>query len=144
MQGRNRCGGKGLAMLFAPLCVTQVLAEAQESRDRLMTGGDRSEILPRSPAQSTVLFSSGRGGGRGREESINDQPSTITELKTSISDVSVDLSAPLFSDKRRANNALAAQHDTDILTNVKAKSKLFSLFQCNEISAVEQPRIRMK
>lgn len=107
-------------------------------------GVDRSEILPRSPAQSTVLFSSGRGGGRGREESINDQPSTITELKTSISDVSVDLSAPLFSDKRRASNALAAQHDTDILTNVKAKSKLFSLFQCNEISAVEQPGIRMK
>lgn len=55
----------------------KVLAEAQESRGRLMTKGMRSEILPRSPAQSTVLFSSGRGGGRRREESINNRASTL-------------------------------------------------------------------
>lgn len=65
MQGRNRCGGRGLAMLFAPLCVTQVLTEAQESRDRLMTGvtGPRSylEVQLRVP-YSFPLEEEGAGG----------------------------------------------------------------------------------
>ena len=71
MQGETqvRMGRGGLAVLFAPLRVIQILAEAQESRGRLMTcgggGGWRWGVLPQSPAQSTELFSSGRGGGQG-------------------------------------------------------------------------------
>lgn len=64
MQGKNRCKGRGLAMLLAPLCVTQVLAEAQESRGRLMTGwGPRSylEVQLRVP-YSFPLEEEGAGG----------------------------------------------------------------------------------
>lgn len=65
-----------------------------------MTKGMRSEILPRSPAQSTVLFSSGRGGGRRREESINDRASTLDLF---VSNWGTDLSGPFFRDKSKTN-----------------------------------------
>lgn len=101
-------------------------------KQRQADDGVRSEILPRSPAQSTVLFSSGRGGGRGREESINDHPST-----NSISSISVDLSVPLFSYKRGANMHRLPNMIQTFLQMSWQKSRLFSLFQRNEISEVE-------
>lgn len=62
-------------MLFAPLSVTQVLAEAQESRDRLMTGSEVRHLTSKSSSEYRTLFLWREEGGRGREESINDQPS---------------------------------------------------------------------
>lgn len=56
----------------------------------------RAEILPRNPAQSIVLFSSGRGGGRRREESINDCASTLDLFVTNWG---ADLSGLWFGDK---------------------------------------------
>lgn len=95
MQGRNRCEGRGLAMLSDPLCVTQVLAEAQESRDRL-TGHGVRDLTSKSSSEYRTLFL-WRGWGQG-ERRKHQWP----RLNLSIS-VCVDLLAPLFNNKRRAN-----------------------------------------
>ena len=67
-QGKVRCNAIGSSKRHS-----KVLAKADESRDRPMEG-TRGRILPQSPAQSTVLSSSGRGlGGEGKKNSINDR-----------------------------------------------------------------------
>lgn len=43
-------------MLFTPLGVTQVLAEAQESRDRLMTGDEVRDLTSKSSSEYRTLF----------------------------------------------------------------------------------------
>lgn len=71
--------GVGVGGLSSAFCSSMCYSCPGRSTRKAETGwwrGMRSDILPRSPAQSTVLFSSGRGGGRGREDSINDHPLT--------------------------------------------------------------------
>lgn len=104
-RGGRGCGGRAVAMLF--YCFVLFLYASLKSWQKHKKAeagwwqkGMRSEILPRSPAQSTVLFSSGRGGGRRREESINDRAST---LELFVSNWGTDLSGPLLRDKRKTN-----------------------------------------
>lgn len=69
--------GRGVAMLFAPLCVTQVLAEAQESRDRLMTGGEVRDLTSKSSSEYRTLFLWKR---RGQGERRKHQWPTLDQL----------------------------------------------------------------
>lgn len=67
------CDGRDLAMRLAPLCVTQVLAEAQESRQADDRGwGPRSYL--KVQLRVPYSFPLEEEGGRGREESINNKP----------------------------------------------------------------------
>lgn len=71
-KGGDRVGFS--SAFFDPLCNTQVLAEAQESRVRLMAGDKVRELTSKSSSEYRTLFL-WKGWGRGREEIINDHAS---------------------------------------------------------------------
>lgn len=67
----------------------------------------RSKILPRNPAQSTVLFSSGKGRGRRREESIKNHACTLNLFVTNSQGRRLETKKNYSS--RRATGVLVSQ-----------------------------------
>lgn len=82
-------------MLLAPICATQVLAKAHESRDRLMEGmrgGSYLEVQLRVP-YSFPLEEEGAGG---EKTASMTHPQLLSETHTSTLCLSVSLSASFW------------------------------------------------
>lgn len=68
---QRKRGLGGVSSALSSLCVLRHSNPGRSTKKKKQRqadgggGGARSEILPQSPAQSTGLFSSGRGGGWG-------------------------------------------------------------------------------
>ena len=76
-QGKVRCNAIGSSMRHSKSWQKQTKAETGRWKEY----GER--ILPQSPAQSTVLSSSGRGwGGEGKKNNINDRLTDVAATHT--------------------------------------------------------------